>query len=116
MRAALFLPKLALPAETVFVLTGEFGWTDLGCWDEVLKVAGSGRVGAVKMPENRQVQIDCGNVFIKNTPGKVVCTIGINDVIIVDTDDALLVCGKGYSHRVGEILDTLRREGFEEYL
>ena len=103
-------------AETVFVLTGEFGWTDLGCWDEVLKVAGSRRDGTLKLPENRQVQIDCGNVFIKNIPGKVVCTIGIKDVIIVDTEDALLVCGTGYSHRVGEILDTLRREGFEEYL
>ena len=103
-------------AETVFVLTGEFGWTDLGCWDEVLKVAGSLNADALKLPESRQVQIECENVFVRNTPGKIVCTIGIKDVIIVETVDALLVCGKGYSHRVGDVLDTLRREGFKEYL
>ena len=103
-------------AETVFMLTGEFGWTDLGCWDEVLKVAGIQSASAGELPESRLVQIDCNNVFVKNTPGKVVCTVGISDVIIVETDDALLVCKKGHSHRVGEVVDTLRREGLEEYL
>ena len=101
-------------AETVFALTGEFGWTDLGCWDEVLNIAGSRSAGA--LPESRLVQIESENVFVKSTPGKMVCTIGIKDMIVVETDDALLVCAKGYSHRVGEVLDTLRREGLEEYL
>ncbi|NTV05696.1 MAG: mannose-1-phosphate guanyltransferase [Chlorobiaceae bacterium] len=103
-------------AETVFVLTGEFGWTDLGCWDEVLKVAGSRSTFSGELPDNRLVQIDCKNVFVKNSPGKVVCTIGLEDVIIVETENALLVCSKGNSHRVGEVVDTLRREGLEEYL
>jgi mannose-1-phosphate guanylyltransferase len=101
-------------AETVFVLTGEFGWTDLGCWDEVLNIAGSQKVAS--LPESRLVQIECENVFVKKSPGKMVCTIGVKDMIIVETEHALLVCGKGYSHRVGEVLDTLRREGLEEYL
>lgn len=103
-------------AETVFVLTGEFGWTDLGCWDEVLKVSGNRRAPASDLPESRLVQIDCDNVFVKNSAGKAVCTIGISDMIIIDTDDALLVCRNGQSHRVGEAVDTLRREGLEEYL
>ena len=103
-------------AETVFVLTGEFGWTDLGCWDEVLKIAGSRTALAEELPDRRLVQIDCDNVFVKNTEGKVICTIGLQDVIIVDTGDALLVCGKGYSHRVGDAVDALRRDGLEEYL
>lgn len=103
-------------AETVFVLTGEFGWTDLGCWDEVLKVAGGRSVSAGDVPDKRLVQIDCDNIFVKNSSGKVVCTIGIQDIIIVVTDDALLVCSKGHSCRVGDAVDTLRREGLEEYL
>ncbi len=103
-------------AETVFVLAGEFGWSDLGCWDEVLKIAGSRTALAEELPDRRLVQIDCDNVFVKNTEGKVICTIGLQDVIIVDTGDALLVCGKGYSHRVGDAVDALRRDGLEEYL
>jgi mannose-1-phosphate guanylyltransferase len=103
-------------ADTVFVLTGEFGWTDLGCWDEVLKVAGSRSTTDGEQPDSRLVQIDCDNIFVKNSAGKMVCTIGIRDVIIVETDDALLVCRKGHSHRVSDAVDTLRREGLEEYL
>ena len=103
-------------AETVFVLAGEFGWSDLGCWDEVLKVAGSRIAQEGELPDRRLVQIDCNNVLVKNTGSKVICTIGLRDVIIVDTDDALLVCSKGHSHRVGDAVDALRHEGLEEYL
>ena len=103
-------------AETVFVLAGEFGWSDLGCWDEVLKVAGSSIAREGELPDRRLVQIDCDNVLVKNTGSKVICTIGLRDVIIVDTDDALLVCSKGHSHRVGDAVDALRHEGLEEYL
>ncbi|NTW69954.1 MAG: mannose-1-phosphate guanyltransferase [Chlorobiaceae bacterium] len=103
-------------AAEVFVLTGEFGWTDLGCWDEVMKVAGSRVVMDAAEPERSLVQIDCENLYIRKPAGKLVCTIGLSDVIIVDTADALLVCNKGCSHRVEEVADLLRREGLQEYL
>ena len=38
------------------------------------------------------------------------------DLIVVETDDALLICRKGSSHRVREVVDILRREGLEDYL
>jgi mannose-1-phosphate guanylyltransferase len=103
-------------AETVFVLTGEFGWTDLGNWDEVLKVAAERLSFNGRHQDNQLVKIECENVYVKKPAGKVVCAIGLNDVIIIETDDALLVCGKGYSPRVGGVVDTLRREGLEQYL
>ena len=103
-------------AEKVYVLTGEFGWTDLGCWDEVLKVAGTSSVLAGEQRNSHLVQIGCENVFVKNVPDKVICTIGIKDIIIIETGNALLVCRRGKSHRVREAVDILRREGLEEYL
>ena len=103
-------------AENVFVLAGEFGWTDLGCWDEVQKVAESRILSAGIQPDSRIVKINCDNIFVKNTTNKVVCTIGIKDVIIVQAENALLICRQGESHRVREVVDILRREGLEEYL
>ncbi len=103
-------------SDNVFVLTGEFGWTDLGCWDEVVKMAEISHVVADEHAAQRLVQIDCENVFVKNPKDKLVCTIGLKDVIIVETDDALLVCRKGKSHRVREVVDILRREGLDDYL
>ncbi len=103
-------------AEKVFVLVGEFGWTDLGCWDEVMNVSLRRSASSGVQLDSRLVQIDCENVFVKNPSGKVVCTIGIDNVIIIETEDALLICRKGESHRVREVVDVLRREGLEEYI
>jgi len=103
-------------ADMVFVLTGEFGWTDLGCWDEVLKVAERRSMIEEEKLDNRLIKIECDNVFVRKPEGKIVCTIGVSDLIIVETDNALLICGKGYSHRVSDVVDTLRREGLKEYL
>ncbi len=103
-------------ADHVFVLTGEFGWTDLGSWDEVVKVAGRRSLNPEEHSDDRLVQIDCENIYVRKPAGKVVCTIGIRDVIIIETDDALLICKKGESHRVEEAVDTLRRDELEEYL
>lgn len=82
-------------ADMVFVLTGEFGWTDLGCWDEVLKVAERRSMIEEEKLDNRLIKIECDNVFVRKPEGKIVCTIGVSDLIIVETDNALLICGKG---------------------
>jgi len=103
-------------AEEVLMLTGEFGWTDLGSWDEVMKVAGSRALLGEVNSGKSLVQIDCENIYVRKPAGKIVCTIGVSDVIIIDTEDALLVCNKGLSHRVEEVADVLRREGLQQYL
>ena len=103
-------------AEPVFVLTGEYGWTDLGCWDEVLKIAVSRSVVVEEHPDPRIVQVECSNIFVRKSTDKLICTIGVSDLIIVETPEALLICRKGESRRVGGVVDQLRREGQEKYL
>ena len=100
-------------AEKVFMLAGSFGWTDLGCWDEVIKVHGD---------EGREkggpeiVRIDSENVFIRKPGEKAVVVIGVKDLIVVDTPDALLICNTGTSLEVRKAVDVLRREGLDQYL
>ncbi len=103
-------------AEPVFVLTGEYGWSDLGCWDEVVSVARSRSATREEKPDPRLVQVECNNNFVRKSRKKLICTIGVSDLIIVETDDALLICRKGESRRVGGVVDQLRREGQENYL
>ena len=81
-----------------------------------MKVAGRRSLNPEEHSDDRLVQIDCENIYVRKPAGKVVCTIGIRDVIIIETDDALLICKKGESHRVEEAVDTLRRDELEEYL
>ena len=100
-------------AEKVFMLVGNFGWTDLGCWDEVVKVAGPEKnVGYG--PE--VVRIDSENVYIRKPDDKAVVAIGVKDLIVVDTPDALLICGAGASLDIRKAVDVLRREGEDRFL
>lgn len=101
-------------AEKVYMLAGNFGWTDLGCWDEVVKIGMEHP--AVEKRENSTVLIDSGNVFVRKQGEKAVVAVGLQNVMIVDTPDALLVCSMGESQKVRKAVDLLRREGLEEYL
>lgn len=100
-------------AEKVFMLAGNFGWTDLGCWDEVIKVLG-GEGREKDGPE--VIRLDSDNVFVRKQNGKAVVTIGVRDLIVIDTPDALMICNSGSSLDVRKVVDTMRREGLDRYL
>lgn len=100
-------------AETVYVIPGSFGWNDLGSWDEVARV--SGRDDGGNTITGTVIQKDTRNSYIYS-PGKVVAIIGVDDLIVVNTDDALLICKKGRSQEVKEVSDYLKRKQMTEYL
>ncbi len=100
-------------AKNVLVIKGDFGWSDVGSWDEVYRIAKKDDKG----------NYTTGKVFLKDTNNslvysndKLVATIGLDDVIVINTDDAVLVCRKGKSQEVKEIVDHLKRKQMNEYL
>ena len=100
-------------AQDVFVIKGEFGWSDVGSWDEVYRV----------IPKDEKGNCVSGEVFLKDTSNslvfsndRLVATIGVDDLIVISTEDAVLVCRKGKSQEVKEIVDQLRRRQKNEYL
>ena len=100
-------------AGKVYVIPGSFGWNDLGSWAEVSRFSGKDDSG--NTITGKVIQKDTRNSFIYS-PGKVVATIGVEDLIIVNTEDALLICKKGRSQDVKEISDYLKRKQMTEYL
>ncbi|HVZ39586.1 MAG TPA: mannose-1-phosphate guanylyltransferase [Candidatus Kapabacteria bacterium] len=94
-------------ADNVYVTQCEFGWSDVGSWDETYRLSrkddnANSIVGDV-------VTIDTQRTFVR-TAGKMVATVGVEDLIIVDTPDALLICKRGQSQRVQAVVDYLRRK------
>lgn len=100
-------------AGNVFVAKGDFGWSDVGSWDEVVRLASNnGNQNSIK-----------GIVIAKDAVGnyidagdKIVAAVGVEDLIIVVTDDAVLVCKKGLSQDVKEIVDYMRRKQMNDHL
>ena len=88
-------------AKNVYVAKGDFGWSDVGSWDEVIRLT----------PVNGDGNTMRGNVIVK-----MIAIVGAEDLIVISTDDAILICKKGHSQDVKEIVDYLRRKLMNDFL
>jgi mannose-1-phosphate guanylyltransferase/mannose-6-phosphate isomerase len=86
-------------------------WSDIGSWDSVFDM--------MKKDENQNVKI--GNVYDVDTKNsliyggkRLISTIGLEDVIIIETEDALFLGKKGNSQAVKKIVEELKRQGKKE--
>ncbi len=100
-------------AESVYVIKGNFGWNDVGSWDEVCRVSQSDEQGNIS--QGKVISINSKNTYV-HSPNKLVATVGVDDLIVIETDDALLICKRGVSQDVKEVVDHLRRKQMNEYL
>ena len=97
----------------IFVISGAFGWDDVGSWLAIERINKTDNFGNVFK----------GNVLAINTQNttvvsndKLIATVGLEHIVIVNTDDALLVCDKNHSGEIKKILENLRICNKAEYL
>lgn len=100
-------------AGRVYVVKGDFGWNDLGSWDEVNRITEKDDDG--NYLAGKVIAIHSKNTYVHTTE-KLVATVGVEDLIIINTPDAILICKKGASQDVKEIVDHLKRKQLNEYL
>jgi mannose-1-phosphate guanylyltransferase len=86
------------------VAAGDFGWNDVGSWNAVYELLPRDAWGNVAGVNS--VRLDAHNNFV-DARGKVVALLGVRDLIVVDTPDALLVASRSEAQRVGEIVKVL---------
>jgi mannose-1-phosphate guanylyltransferase len=100
------------PSE-VRIIPAEFGWSDVGTWESIHdELTESNDENVIS---GRFLGIDTkGSLIRTENPKKIIATIGLNDVVIVDTEDALLVCPKKRSQDVKKIVEKLKDQ--REYL
>ena len=95
------------------VVPGEFGWNDVGSWDMLGVLHESDGNGNISV--GNTLSIDTNNSIIYSS-GKLVATVGIDDLIVVETPDAIMVCPKDKAQDVKKIVDTLKEQKKEELL
>lgn len=95
-------------AENIYTIPGSFGWDDVGNWLAVERI---------NETDNNKNYIE-GNVISVNSERATICggkrliaAIGVEDLIIVDTDDAVLVCSKNNTQDVKKIIAQLNAQG-----
>jgi len=100
-------------AQQVAMLPVDIGWHDVGSWSAVYDVLPRDKANNVIV--GRHVTPDTVNSLIYS-PKRLVATIGLDDVVIVDTDDVLLVCPRSRAQDVKKIVDILKSNGDAGYL
>jgi mannose-1-phosphate guanylyltransferase len=95
------------------IAAGDFGWNDVGSWNAVYELLERDGQGNVIIHDS--VVLDSHNNFV-DARGKVVALLGVKDLIVVDTPDALLVASRDRAQGVGEVLKVLEKRGRHELL
>lgn len=89
------LPKISIDfgvmerSDKVYVVPSDFAWDDLGSWNAVARLRTPDQAGNVV--KGMVLTEDCRNVLVESK-GRLVAALGVSDLIVVETDDAVLVC------------------------
>jgi mannose-1-phosphate guanylyltransferase len=88
------------------IAAGDFGWNDVGSWNAVYELMG--RDGCGNVVANDSICLEAHDNFV-DARGKMVALLGVKDLIVVDTPDALLVASRDRAQQVGDIVKELEK-------
>lgn len=97
----------------IYTIPSTFGWDDVGSWLAVERIKKSNEYGNIV--EGNVITVNSNNCIIDGGK-KLIATVGIKDLIIVDTDDATLICEKGYCGEIKKVLENLKICNRNEYI
>ncbi len=96
----------------LIVLPADVGWSDLGTWPALRGVLPRDEAGNVWMlPKGGKTEsIDAKNLIVRSNK-KFIAALGVEDVIVVETDDALLICSVENAEKIGKMVKNLGQKG-----
>jgi mannose-1-phosphate guanylyltransferase len=95
-------------ASNIYCLPADFGWNDLGSWTALHE-----HHAAKSRPADGNLIAGSGSFILNaqrnyvHAPGKFVAAVGVNDLVVVETDDALLITTREHSQDVGKVVQYL---------
>ncbi len=94
------------------VVPADIGWTDVGAWSALWEIAERDADGNVLLGD---VEIEATeNCYIRSENDNLIAAIGVRDLVIVNTDDVLLVADRAQSQNVKAVVERLKKAGREE--
>jgi len=96
----------------VAVVRGDFDWSDVGSWQSISELTEADAEG--NRGSGERVAIDTHNTFI-HSEDRIVATIGVDNLVIVDTRDAVLVAHKDHLQRVKDVVAELKVRNHDSY-
>ncbi|MFA5063438.1 MAG: mannose-1-phosphate guanylyltransferase/mannose-6-phosphate isomerase [Candidatus Omnitrophota bacterium] len=98
----------------IALIPADFFWTDLGSWDALAEVSPKDDSGNISQADT--CNLDNRGVAIFSKADRLISAIGVRDLIIADTPDALLICDRGKTQDVKKVVDILKSTNRKERL
>lgn len=118
----------ALPTQTIdfgimehaagvsVIPSDDLGWCDIGSWDRLFEVMPSDKDGNLRLGTGTPLLLEShGTLVYGEDARRLVVTLGVEDLVVVDTGDVLLVCPRSRAEEVRKIVDRLVSGGRAEY-
>lgn len=100
-------------ASNIYTIPGTFGWDDVGSWLALERISKTNEYG--NAVTGNVITIETKNSIINGT-NKLIAAVGVEDLIIVDTDDAILICSKESTQDVKKVIENLKICNRTEYI
>ena len=95
---------------SVSVIPADIDWNDVGSFKSLEEVFPKDENNNIIKSEKYEEIESEGNIIINKENKKIIATIGVEDIVIVNTEDALLVCHKDKSQEIKKILDKIEKK------
>jgi len=101
-------------SDRVYVIPTNIGWNDVGSWETVFEISEKDK-NKIAGDYEDLLNVESSECYVYS-PEKVIALVGMKNVLVVDTGDALLICKKSHSQKVKDIVDQLNKKGLNELL
>lgn len=99
-------------AGRVAVIPVDVGWSDVGDWNTLTEIAREDG----RLVQAQHIGLETANTLVYSDSDRLIATVGLDDFLIVDTDDALLIAPRDRAQDVKRLVDELKRQGRSDVL
>lgn len=99
--------------QKLLVVKAAFDWDDVGSWNAISRIKND--FSDANFFAGDVVALNCKNTLIEGNK-KLIAAVGLEDLIVIDTDDALLICRQDQCQKIKEVLETLKQQNRSQIL
>lgn len=92
---------------SIGMVEGAFGWSDVGTWDELYRM--SMKDGKNNVLEGNVLAVNTTNCLVSGSTGRLIGVVNADNLVVVETESSILICKRGQTEDVRDLVDQLRR-------
>jgi len=103
-------------SEKVYLISGDYGWSDVGSWNALFQIKDKERDSRGNLVQGNAILLDTENSIIYSKNGRLIGVLGLKDMLIVDTEDVLLISDLQRSQELRRFPEILARRGWKQWV